>query len=453
MKDIVRKALAAAKADYVELRIHHGEQSHVHYVGKELESIGESTGCGGCVRALVGGGWGFVSFNDLDDLPRYVRAACHQAELVGQESSALAPIPVSRDSCFDLYGMDPREVSLSDKEALARGYNDLIRKSPKIQTSIAGYRDSHANVLFASSEGAFIEHEVIFCGIVLGAIAIDGTNVQQSHESVANLRGYEIVQDQEALCEEVAKRAADLLGAKPIDAGQYTVIADPQLAGVFAHEAFGHLSEADFLYEHKELQDVMRLGRRFGDDLLSIVDDPTMEGEAGSYSYDSEGTPARKTYLIRDGILVERLHSRETAAKMGEKPTGNARALGYSNPPIVRMSNTYIEPRDASFEGMLDGIDEGVYACGAIGGMTDMEMFTFTAADAFAIRKGKLAERLREVMLTGNVFETLKNIDAIGSDLEMLGGLGGCGKGGQSPLRVSTGGPHTRIRNVVIGGR
>ena len=89
----------------------------------------------------------------------------------------------------------------------------------------------------------------------------------------------------------------------------------------------------------------------------------------------------------------------------------------------------------------------------SLGGMTNTEMFTFSAEEAYRIKGGKVCEKIRDVVLTGNVFETLKNIDAIGNDLVIYGGLGGCGKGGQSPLRVSDGGPHIRIRNVTIGGR
>jgi len=231
------------------------------------------------------------------------------------------------------------------------------------------------------------------------------------------------------------------------------VVVDPKLCGVFVHEAFGHLSEADHIHENERLRKMMSLGRRFGPDLLTICDDPGMPGEAGYYAYDSEGTRGMKTCLIRDGILTGRLHSRETAAMMNEPPTGNARCVSYEFAPIVRMSNTYMEPRASSFEQLLDGIENGLYAIGAIGGQTDMEMFTFSAEEGYEIRNGKLGRKLRDVVLSGNVFQTLANIDRIGSDFRMHGGLGGCGKGGQSPLRVSDGGPSVRIRNVVVGGR
>jgi TldD protein len=138
---------------------------------------------------------------------------------------------------------------------------------------------------------------------------------------------------------------------------------------------------------------------------------------------------------------------------MGERPTGNARAISYRFRPIVRMTNTYIENGEMSFEEMISDIDEGIYAIDAYGGTTAMEMFTFSAMEAFMIRKGRIAERVRNVVLTGNVFETLMHIDAVGNDLHISdGGTGGCGKGQQYPLPVSDGSPHIRIRNVVVGG-
>jgi TldD protein len=197
----------------------------------------------------------------------------------------------------------------------------------------------------------------------------------------------------------------------------------------------------------------MVLGKQFGGERLNIVDsaaDPA--GMRGSFKYDDEGTRSVKTYLIREGKLVGRLHSRETAAKMNESPTGNARAVSYRFPPIVRMTNTYIEPGSVSFNDIIADIKEGIYARKWYGGTTSMEMFTFSAGEAFMIRNGKIAELLRPVTLTGNVFNTLKNIDAIGNDLDFNQG-GGCGKGAQSPLPVSLRSPHIRIQRCLIGGK
>ena len=171
----------------------------------------------------------------------------------------------------------------------------------------------------------------------------------------------------------------------------------------------------------------------------------------GSYKYDDEGTAATVTPLVRDGVLVGRLHSRETAAKTGEAPTGNARAISYRFPPIVRMTNTFIENGEATFDDLLEGVDEGVYVKNWYGGMTQHEMFTFSSGEAYMIRNGEVQEAVRPVMLSGNLFETLENVDAVANDREVNQG-GGCGKGGQSPLPVANGSPHIRIRNCLISG-
>ncbi len=251
-----------------------------------------------------------------------------------------------------------------------------------------------------------------------------------------------------------AQRAVDLLAAPPVTGGKYTVVTNQLLSGVFTHEAFGHLSESDFVYENPRMQEIMQLGKRFGVEKLNIIDDGTLPGGLGTHRYDYEGVPTRKNYLIKDGILVGRLHSRETAAKMGEPVTGNARAVHFQHPPIVRMTNTFIDQGTVAFEDMIKDIKLGVYALKAIGGETAMEMFTFSAAYGYMIRNGQVAELVRDVVLTGNVFETLLNIDQIGNDLGWEpNGPGGCGKNDQQPLRVGLGGPHIRIQNCVVGGQ
>src|SRR3989337_1784165 len=353
MEKQIKNALKSAKADYVEIRVQEGVSTGITYVGKELESIGENTTLGGCVRALVKGGWGFVAFNDIENLPRYVDMACEQARFVGTKESQLAPVSAISDHVKTKVDVDPADISLTDKQAICNKYNNIILYSQQIQTSNVRYVDSHGTIYFANTDGSFVVQETIFCGISLLAMARDGMNVQQAYHSVGDLRGFTNVQNMEHKCEEVTKRAVDLLTAKPVTGGKYTVIIDPKLCGVFVHEAFGHLSEADFIYENAKMREIMAIGKRFGIDALSIVDDGSMVNEAGYNKYDSEGTPTQKTHLINDGLLTNRLHSRETAAKMDEKPTGNARAISYAHGPIVRMTNTYMEPREWPVEEML----------------------------------------------------------------------------------------------------
>jgi TldD protein len=136
---------------------------------------------------------------------------------------------------------------------------------------------------------------------------------------------------------------------------------------------------------------------------------------------------------------------------MHEEPTGNARATSYRHPPIVRMTNTYIVPGETTFEEMIADVELGIYACDTFGGQTALENFSFSAAYAYMIREGQIAEMVRYVILSGNLFTTLKNIDSIGDDLTWLPG-GTCGKG-QGGLVVGIGAPHIRIQDVLVGGR
>ncbi|MFC1871229.1 TldD/PmbA family protein [Chloroflexota bacterium] len=440
------------RADYIEARLEESQTSHITYRGKALESIGQATAVGGNIRALVKGGWGFVSFDNFKDLPGKVELAVKQAQFAGKEESRLAETEPVVDKVTVETDLNPVIRPLAGKKDLLDEYNEIIWRAPKIQTSMIGYGDSHKKVVFLSSDGSYIEQERADINLRLNVIATEGNDVQQAGISVGSRGDFGAIQGLHGQVEEIARRAVALLSAPQAKGGEYTVVLDPILAGVFVHEAFGHLSESDFVYENDRMREIMVIGKRFGGKELDIVDSAALPGLRGSYKYDDEGVPATKTYLVREGKLVGRLHSRETAARMNEKPTSNARALNYRYAPIVRMTNTYIEPKSASFEDMIAGIKEGVYAKNWYGGMTSMEMFTFSAGEAYMIRNGQLAEPLRPVTLTGNVFTTLMNIDAIGNDLDMNQG-GGCGKGGQMPLPVSNGSPHIRISKCLVGGK
>jgi TldD protein len=308
-------------------------------------------------------------------------------------------------------------------------------------------------VTFLSSDNRFVEQEFIYTGFMCRASARDGANIQSYGDSFGKTQGFESVKNREPLVERIAKIALDLLKAEPAQAGKYTVIIDPMLGGVFAHEAFGHLSEADFIYGNDRLRELMKTGAQYGPDELAITDDATLPGERGSFRYDDEGVPAQRTELIKAGRIAGHLHNRETALRMQEPLTGNARAVNYRCAPIVRMSNTFIEPRQSNIDDMFDATDRGLYVIGSRGGMTELESFTFSSQYAYLIEGGRKTRMVRDVTLAGNIFETLRNIDMIGDDLTLFGGLGGCGKGGQVPLPVGTGAPHVRIKNVVIGGR
>lgn len=441
------------RVDYLEIRLEQGESTVVSYRGKQLDAVDRSFSLAGGIRACHKGGWSFVTFNGLADLNDRIEEAISQAKLIGKETTHLATVEPIQDYVAVEIAKDPRGVSLDAKRQLVEAYNQILLEfDPRIQTTMTSYSDRFGTTYFVNSLGTCIAQERLDVSSRFGVVARgEGNVVRQGFESVHSRSDYAVLEGIEAQVKGAAERAVRQLDAKPVKGGQYTVILDPYLAGVFIHEAFGHLSEADFVYENPRMQELLVLGKPIAIPQLNVVDDATMPNLPGSLKYDDEGVPAQRKYLIKDGVLTQRLHNRETAGKMHEQPTGNARALSASYPPIVRMTNTGIESGDQTFEQMLSGIEEGVYAVRMLGGQTNGELFTFAAAEGYMIRDGKLAEPVSDVTLSGNVFQTLKDIEAIGNDSVYRNG--GCGKGGQSPLPVSVGGPHVRIKNVVVGGR
>ncbi len=456
MREILTSALKRYqnKADYLEIRIEKTENNTIQFQGTRLEKISSSQQVGGNIRALVKGGWGFITFNQLDNLGEKVQEAIQIASLISKGKSKLALTPPAKEIIKQELDGDFRRIDLKMKKELLQSYNDLIMSyHPQIQSSKAVYTDRFSTVYYANSEGSYLEQEKPFLSVSFTAIAREGDNVQMANESLGTTRGFEVIKGLSSQVQRAAQRAVNLLQADSVEGGEYTVVLDQKLGGVFIHEAFGHLSEADFLYEDKRMRKMMKLGEKFGCPELNVIDDGSIPHLLGSAKYDDEGVRTKKNYLIKDGILVGRLHSRETAAKMKEIPTGNARALNYRYKPIVRMTNTYIERGKIPLEELFSGIKKGVYARDCYGGMTTFEMFTFSAGEGYMIRNGKIAEPVKDVVLSGNLFSTLLNIEGIGNDLKIIESGGGCGKDGQSPLPVSFGSPHLRIKRVIVGGK
>jgi len=453
--DRLTAALAASRADFTEIRVEQAWTSAVTMRGRRLESATASEDQGGFVRALNrGSGWGTASFTSLDQLTAMVARADELSRAVRLERPIRLGevVPQQAEAILDLDG-DVRGVPLAEKKRLIEAYNGaMLAVSDRIVDTLASYRDEVSEYWYVNSEGAVLHElrpEVTLSGTAVARR--DGT-IEKGLESIGLRRGWHSVQDKAAGFRAAAERAVQLLDAPTVTGGTYPVVLDPELAGVFIHEAFGHLSEADFVYENPQAREMMTLGRRFGKPVLNVGDNGAAGGLRGTLPFDDEGTPTQDTALIREGILVGRLHSRETAAAMSERPTGNARAISFRHPPIVRMTNTYVANGRGSFADLIRDLKLGVYACGAFGGQTMLENFSFTAACGHMIRDGEVAELVKDVVLAGNLFQTLDRIEHIAADFRWNQMGGGCGKGGQFPLPVTEGAPHVRIEEALIGG-
>ena len=245
------------------------------------------------------------------------------------------------------------------------------------------------------------------------------------------------------------EQAAFMRESVPVVAGKYPVVLSPEAAGVFAHESFGHKSESDFMLSDESMRQEWQIGKQVGSPILSIAECGEYPG-SGYVPYDDEGTKARKNYLIQNGILAGRLHSGQTAAALEEGLTGNARAIDCTFEPIVRMTTTYIEPGDQTFEQLIAPIQKGYYIK-TISHGSGMSTFTIAPRLAYEIENGHLGKPTQISVITGSVFETLGLIDGLSNELTLLSFVaGGCGKMEQMGLPVGFGGPCVRVSEMNV---
>jgi len=454
----VRVLLAGFRDGYADVRWEENRRIQIVFQGKTLTECKTYSTQGGHVRAFAGGGKAFRSVSRPEDLPEALRKAEGASRAVGRSRRrpvTLAPAPAIKGEFPVRPKADPRQVPLAEKLDLLAHYNELALRIPGVTTTTAYYQEWSSCRVFLSSEGAEIEYELLIVNLGVRATARRGALVQQTSIAFGGSGDFSRLLGREEELKARAEMAVRLLSAEPAVAGSYPVILDPDEASLFIHEAFGHLSEADGLQYNPSFRDRLVLGTEIAAPVLSVTDDPTLPELPGSYLVDDEGVQGTRTILIREGVLSGRLHSRETAAEFGEPLSGNMRAVDAFYTPIVRMSNIFIEPGPHSFEEMLSAVEDGYYLVGAKGGQTSGDQFTFGAQWGWRIKGGRLAELVRDINMSGELFSTLKLIRMVGNDLK-FSERGGCGKGGVGPMQLNPksgkGAPHVLIGQVTIGG-
>ncbi|MBU4222617.1 MAG: TldD/PmbA family protein [Euryarchaeota archaeon] len=438
--------------DFYDIRTIRSSSTSILLDNGDIREISNNFSSGAAVRALDGGSWGFVSVDDSDSLDQALISARTLAKAAKnrfpRENIALAP--VDKPSLHDLPVMkeSPVDVPIEDKVNLLAEIEKSARVDG-ISSTNAVYSESHVTVGYSSSEGLDCEYTLNRIGFAVSAIAQSGGNYQIGRESRFEIMGFEIFKKHDAfeLARKAGTTAVELLSAKTPKAGTYPLILDPELAGVFIHEAVGHAVEADHVIEGNSILEG-KIGEQIAAPCITVYDDPSLH-EFGYYPYDDEGAQSKKTVLIQDGVLKSFLHSRESAGKLGGT-SRNARAQGYSR-PVIRMSNTFIAPDGAKFEEMLEEMKDGVYLIGSRGGQVNPGegVFQFNAERGFIVKNGELSTPLRDVSLSGNTLEILNSVAMVGNDLKLNSGR--CGKAGQL-VPVSDGAPHVMVRSALVGG-
>ncbi len=438
--------------DFYDMRILRSSSTTILLDNGEIREISNNFSSGAAVRALDGGSWGFVSLDDSDDLENALTSAKKLAgaarKRFPREIVILAPVEKPHMHDLPMVREHPEDIPIENKVKLLTEIEKSARVDG-ISSTNAVYSESHVTVMYSNSEGLDCEYTLNRIGFAINAIAQSGGNYQIGRESRFGIMGFELFKEHDAfeLARKAGNTAVELLSAKTPKAGEYPVILDQELAGVFIHEAVGHAVEADHVIEGNSIL-AGKIGERIAAPCVTVYDDPSLH-EFGYYPFDDEGAESKRTTLIKDGLLESFIHSRETAGKLGGS-SRNARAQGYAR-PVIRMSNTFIAPDGTKFEEMLDELKDGIYLIGSRGGQVNPGegVFQFNAERGFIIENGELSTPLRDVSLSGHTLEILNNVEMAGNDLKMNSGR--CGKAGQL-VPVSDGAPHVMVRKATVGG-
>lgn len=436
---------------YTDVRLEDASVSEIAYQNGELMQNLKRNHRGGFIRIFDGKRWYYSSTTDIDNIQEEINKLAIMANENKNimDNPVVSKFEVNKGEFFQFKDNDILIVSQEEKLKLLKSYFPIVENREEIKMWKAIYLDRKTTKEFYSSKGANLKFDYQTCAIVYRySLNIDGKTFNGGYDKTSTN-----FNDLKSLHKDLQKNLARDIeytrAAKPITPGKYTVIFAPIATGVFTHESFGHKSEADFMVGDETMMKEWTIGKKVGNDNLSIVDTGNIPG-SGFIPFDDEGTKASKTYLIKKGILSGRLHSSVTAESLKENPTGNARALNFEFEPIVRMTSTYIEAGDKTIEELISEVKEGILV-EEINHGSGMSTFTIAPRVSYMIRDGKIAEPVNIAVISGNVMETLHNIDGISNEVEILSfSLGGCGKMEQFPLPVGMGGPYIRVKNITV---
>ena len=457
MKDLLSSVLdkiSGLNASYAEIRTQENGNTFITVRDGQVEAVSLSTEKGAAIRVLAKGAWGFSTTNSLarGDLEKAAKSALKMAQVAGQsvrEPVKLAPVKAVEGKARVKFKKDPRKVDISTKiKNLLNINSSCFNFDKRIKSVTVNYADLATEQTLATTDGTYIEQLKMF---VWNYCWVTGKSksVMASARDEVGAHGYELytTEPTDKIAERVSRKVVQQLEAKTAKGGSFPAILGTNIVGVFAHEALGHICEADLTLAGSALMG--KLGQKIASDKVTIYDSALIPRGFGAIEYDDEGVPGQETVLIKDGTLVGLMHNRETAAKMNMKPTGNARAWDFRFPPIIRMRNTCFEKGDQSFKELMEDMKFGYYLEAFRGGQANLDgTFTVGVQSAFEIVKGELGKPVRNIGISGNTLETLKQVEACGKDFDL--GMGRCGKG--QAMFISDGGPPLRVKSILIGG-
>ncbi|MBW1917377.1 MAG: TldD/PmbA family protein [Deltaproteobacteria bacterium] len=343
--------------------------------------------------------------------------------------------------------LDPAEIPLKDKMAdLTKLRDQLISGDPSVVNATAAYLQVTTRELFVNRARSLYQ-ELPRVQMVAQIVLRQDDRTARLHTGHCYQGGYEHARLAPEKITRLQQDARRILMAPRLAPGTYDCIFSPDFAGIFAHEAFGHGTEADLFLQHRSRGQEF-LGQKVASPLVNLYDSPVLPGQAGSFFFDHEGQLASATQIIREGILVRPITDLNSASRLGLPRTANGRRESFARKVYARMTNTYFGPGRHNFEDMLADIEFGYFLDYPSNGMEDPKGWGIQLEGLYAeeIRQGQLTGRVYSpVIVTGYVPDLLQSITMVGNKVEITG-LGTCGKGHKEWVKVSDGGPYLRLR-------
>lgn len=462
-------------ATYSDIRIEKREDENLSVKNGSPELIDKSSDFGFGIRIIVDGAWGFAASADLNE--DNIKKIALQAADIAKASSrlkkkdvVLSPLEKIVDSYKTPILQDPFSVPLREKLDYLLFLDNLMGKISEVNLTEAEMSFRRTNKFFASSEGSIIEQEIIQSGAGISATAMKthremGTRSCPNSGGQYETKGYELIKELnfEENAKKISEEAVALLSAKECPSGITTIILDGPQVSLQIHESIGHPLELDRVFGAERnfsgtsFATVDKLNQlKYGSEIVNVVIDSTCPFGLGTFGYDDEGVKAGKKDLIKNGILVGYLTSRETAPLIGRSSNGCMRADGWGNVPIIRMTNTNLLPGDKTLEQMISEVDDGIYMQTVRTWSIDdnRENFQMGCEIGWEIKNGKLGEMIKSPSYSGNTIEFWNSCDAIANEKYWkIWGTPNCGKGqpGQN-MPTSQGASPARFRNVKVGG-
>lgn len=469
-KDIVEYALRYAEeknVDYAEVRAQGQVQDRFMLRNGMLEAYTSKVDSGFCVRIIVDGGVGFSSTNKwtnaeareiVDIAYRYAKIAGRKDKILFEEEKGVE-VSWTVEQKIKIANVSPEERISPFFEVTEA----LASCNVKVLASTVSSTINLISKYFVNSEGSRISSFVPTIGAFIFITVAENGKIEQAYEQFGYSGGWEALKKWN-MTEKVVRNAKVLknviIKGEAVKPGIMDLVCGPEVTGIAAHESCGHPVEADrivgremsqagrsFIYNGGEYW----IGSRIGSDVVTVVDDPTLEHSYGYYAYDDEGLKARRRFLYKNGIINEFLHNRESAMNLGVKSNASSRSINYNREAIVRMANTFVLPSDMTEEELIKGVKKGIYMKSFTEWNIDDKRFNqrYVGREAYLIENGELKHPVARPVIETTTQKFWSAVDAVSKDVEFDAAT--CGKG--DPMQgvpVYTGGPCLRLKEVYV---